>query len=120
VRTTGELGDAKEAPDDGWRRLPVVVRSAVHDTEEIRREGSHPRSVAASCRVGEAHHIDVVLGEVPAGTARPRDHLSSLLASVARADGRRFQGSLRLSMAVARVSERDGASTATSWWCRLD
>jgi hypothetical protein len=30
------------------------------------------------------------------------------------------ESGIRWSMAVARVSERDGASTATSRWCRLD
>jgi hypothetical protein len=117
---TGELGDVKEAPNDRWRRLSVVVRSTAHDIEEIQREGSHPRSVAVGCRVGEAHHVDVVLGEVSAGTAQPRDHFSPMLASAAPANGRRLRGGLRLSMVVAQVLERDGASTATSWWCRLD
>jgi hypothetical protein len=40
-----ELGDAKPAPDNGWRRLSVVVRSVAHDTEEDRCGGSHPRSM---------------------------------------------------------------------------
>jgi hypothetical protein len=31
---TEELGDMKEALDDGWRRLSAVVHSAAHDTEE--------------------------------------------------------------------------------------
>jgi hypothetical protein len=93
---TEELGDAKEAPDDGWSRLSAVVRSAAHDTEENRRGGSHPRSMAGGCWVGEAHHVGVVLKEVPAGMARARDHLSLMLASAASTDGRRLRGGLRL------------------------
>jgi hypothetical protein len=62
-----ELGDVKPAPDNGWRRLSVVVRSVAHDTEEDRRGGSHPRSMAAGCGVREAHHIGAVLRVVSAG-----------------------------------------------------
>jgi hypothetical protein len=69
----------------------VVVRSAAHDTEENRRGGSHPRSMAGGCWVGEAHHVGVVLKEVPAGMAQARDHLSLMLASAASADGRRLR-----------------------------
>jgi hypothetical protein len=76
----------------------VVVRSAAHDTEENRRGGSHPRSMVAGCWVGEVHHVDVVLEEVPAGMARARDHLSPMLASVAPADGRLLQSGLRLAV----------------------
>jgi hypothetical protein len=43
---TEELGDMKEALDDGWRKLSTVVCSVAHDTEENRRGGSHPRSMA--------------------------------------------------------------------------
>jgi hypothetical protein len=97
-----------------------VVRSVAQDTEENPRGGSLLRSVAADCQVREAHHVDVVLEEVPAGTARPRDHLSPMLASAAPTDGRRLRGGLRLLMTVARVPERDGASAMTSWWCQID
>jgi hypothetical protein len=93
---TEELGDAKETPDDGWRRLSVVVRSAAHDTEENRHGGSRPRSMAAGYRGREVHHVGVVLREVPVGMARARDHLSSMLASTALADGHRLRGGLRL------------------------
>jgi hypothetical protein len=60
-----------------------MVRSAAHDTEENRRGGSRPRSMAAGCRVREAHHVGGILEEVPAGMARARDHLSPMLASAA-------------------------------------
>jgi hypothetical protein len=63
---TKELEDAEAAPDDGWRRLSAVVHSTAHDTED-RHGGSHPRSMAASCRVREAHHVGTVLGVVPVG-----------------------------------------------------
>jgi hypothetical protein len=86
----------KEALDDGWRRLSAVVHSAAHDTEENQRGGSRPQSMVAICQVREAHHISVVLGEVPTGMAQARDHLSSMLASTASADGRRLWGGLRL------------------------
>jgi hypothetical protein len=91
---TEELGDAKEAPDDRWRRLFAVVRSAVHDTKENQCGGSRARSMVAGCRVREAHHVRVVLRVVPAGTARAIDHLSLMLASTASADGRRLRGGL--------------------------
>jgi hypothetical protein len=93
---TDELGDTKEAPDDRWRRSSTVVRSAAHDTEENWCGGSHSWSMAAGCRVGEVHHVGVVLREVPVGMAQARDHLSPMLASAALADGRRLRGGLRL------------------------
>jgi hypothetical protein len=75
-----------------------VVRSATHDTEENRHGGSRPRSMVASCRVGEVHHVGMVLGEVPAGMARARDQLSPMLASAASVNGRQLRGGLRLAM----------------------
>jgi hypothetical protein len=93
---TDELGDANEAPNNEWRRLSAVVRSAAHDTEQNRHGRSLPWPMATGCRVGEVHHISVVLGEVPARTARARDHLSPMLASTASTDGRRLRGGLRL------------------------
>jgi hypothetical protein len=74
----------------------VVVRSAAHDTEENWLGGSRSWSMVAGCRVGEVHHVGVVLGEVSVGMAQARDHLSPMLASAALADGRRLRGGLRL------------------------
>jgi hypothetical protein len=56
---TEELGDTKEALDDGWRKLSTVVCSVVHDTEENRRGGSRPRSMAVVA--GSERHTTSVL-----------------------------------------------------------
>jgi hypothetical protein len=67
----------KPAPDNGWRRLSVVVRSVAHDTEEDRRGGSHPRSMAAGCGVREAHHVGAVLRVVSAGLGGGAERLAA-------------------------------------------
>jgi hypothetical protein len=65
--TTVELRDVKAAPDDGWRMLTTVVRSAAHDTKDACHGGSHLWSMATDCGDGEVHHIGAVLGVVPHG-----------------------------------------------------
>jgi hypothetical protein len=74
---TEELGDAKSAPDNGWRRMSVVVRSVAHDTEEDQRGGSHPWSMAAGCGVREVHHVGAVLRVVSAGVAGAVERLAT-------------------------------------------
>jgi hypothetical protein len=46
----------------------------------------------------------------------PPHHHSDAVRAEEGGDG----SGIQWSMAVARVSERDGASVTTSWWCRLD
>jgi hypothetical protein len=98
--------------------------------------GELPRSIALPTAVMVDRQL---AGDEAAGEAG-REHLSGVSSSLwgtgrkgvhrsgppppknnaVRAEEGDNGSGIRRSMAVARVPKRDGASAATSWWCRLD
>jgi hypothetical protein len=94
--------------------------------------GELPRSIALSVAVIDGRRLAGDEGKLARSTSagsqdrfgeRGEEGLTrerSPYSDVVRAEEGSDGSGIRRLMVVARVPERDGASTATSWWCRLD